>query len=152
MADHTHIHPAGTTFWYSTDGINYTQVFDLAEIEGPEGTMGKSDDTTLSTANKQKVSTPGWSEFGDVPMMTYFYKALVNTLYGYFTGRTTLYWRAVLPVIDAESNGSKWEYTAYISKFKTHGKAAKGSDDKIMVEIGLTPCLPNAQPLLTQGS
>lgn len=149
MADGTHIHPAGASFWYSTDGVTYTQVFDLSEFEGPEGEKKASDDTTLQSANKLLLATPGWETFSDVPFVVYLVKAFLNTMYTHFTAGDTLYWRLLLPVIGAETNGTKWEFQGWLSKFKTMTKAAKGSDDKIMVDLSIHP---TTQPLLFQGS
>ncbi len=138
MADHVHIHPAGCSFWYSTDGgSNYTQVFDLKSIEGAKMERGESDDTTLNSPNKFILATPGWKKGGDVNMSVYLRKELNVVMLALWTAGTTVLWRALFVVIEAESNGSKWEFAAWIKTYPIFSKVEKGSDEKVSLDLVL---------------
>lgn len=148
MADHVHIHPAGFGLYYSTDGNVYTLLDDLSSVEGPAQERQESEDTTLASVNKFLEATPGWIKGGNVPFAMYLHKTQFNTLYGYFTAGTTLFWRALAATITGETNGSKWEAEGWIAKCHWT-KAEKASEEKIMAEfeIHLTTL-----PTFTAGS
>ncbi len=133
-ADTEHLHTFGTSLEFSTDNVTYIFVNDLASVDGPDPEMGKSDDTTLQSPNRIKLSTPGWETVGQLKFTCYLNKTQAITLDANFKSRVNYYWRVTLPKLSTESTATTFIARGYMLKASTVNKAEKGNDDKFMCE------------------
>lgn len=138
MAINEHLHPYGTTLWYSTDGVSYTEVDDLIDVDCPEPTFGKSDDTTLTSPDFLKVFSLGWLEGADADFTVYMHKTQLAALNTHFYAKTHLYWKVVAPLLSTESTGTTFTWRAYIMKLKPFDKLEQGSEDKYRTMLTMT--------------
>lgn len=148
-SDNEHMHPYSTSLEFSTDDITYTFVNDLQSVEAPGIQWTKSDDTTLQTANRLKISTPGLQEVGQLKFQCYLHKTQGATLQTNFYGRAFYYWRVTFAKLSTETTATLWKGYGYLQECKPFGKAEKGSDEKIAIEftVELT-----AKPVFTGGT
>lgn len=149
MADTGHIHPAGTQFLYSTDGVTYTQVFDLQDVDAPDLERGESDDTTLNTPGKILLASPGWIKLGDVTWDVYLVKGFLNTMLTHFNAGDTLYWRILFILVNGEASGTHFDWQGWIKKLKPWSKVEKGSEEKVSNELVIHN---TTLPVLTLGA
>lgn len=149
-SDNEHLHPYGTELDFSVDDITYTPVNDLQSVEGPGVAWTKSDDTTLQTANRLKISTPGLQEVNQLKFVTYGHKTQGwGTIMTNFYGRATYYWKVTFPKLSAETTASNWKAQGYLVECKPFGKVEKGSDEKIAIEFTVELI---TKPIFTAGS
>jgi hypothetical protein len=139
VAINEHMHPYGTKLSYSTNGTTYTEVDDLIDVDCPEPTFGKSDDTTLTSPDFLKVFSPGWLEQGDADFTVYTHKTQLGVLNTFFYNRQLLFWRVECPRLTTEpSAGTKFEFKGYLLKVKAYDKLEVGSEDKYRTVCTIT--------------
>ena len=138
-ADHEHLHQYGLSLEVSLDGTTWTFIDDLFEADAYESEWGKSDDFTLQSPNRVKLTTPGWQTLSDIPIQSYLHKTQFETLLGYFHTRKPLQWRLTLPKLSSEATATTGAFFGYISKFKHHQQQTAGGEEKLKVAWTITP-------------
>lgn len=112
----------------TTDG-SYTTLARIVDFGESEDSLTKIKLSILAnTTHKQAAGT---IELADLPFTIEFEKTDFNTVRGYFTARSTRWWKIT------DVDGNIWKGRAFISKMTNVPKF--GDDDRLKYKITLTP-------------
>lgn len=108
----------GLALAYSEDGMSWTTVGELVDLDGPEVSTDVNERKLKSPANNFKRKCPGLIDPGEISFTVNLEKELVTAIYGYQTARTILFWKVTCPALETESSGSYGHGSGFVSKFK----------------------------------
>ena len=142
MANNEHLHSAGTSLGYSTNGSSYTLLTDLRKAKPGPSQRELSKDTSLDSANATHLYTGGWKKTGQGTFSVYLFKTLFNTLFSTIFNTapgpgSVWYWQVTYPKLSTEStSGSQVVFQAVPTELAI-SESSIDSDDKIMVDAQL---------------
>ena len=142
------MHPRTASILFDEDGAaSYTTIGDLAEIDAPELSLGRMPDTILGDTI---ISTePGWFRVGDGTFKVKIHQTQYDVLVDYFTAKTTLFFRIVLPTITGQSAGAQWNWSGYFGSVKLIETMTVESDEPLMTTFVI---VPKTYPTWTAGA
>ena len=116
MAASTGVHSYSAALNVNDNGdLNtFVQVAEVFDIKGPEELVGVVKLTNLNSPNATLEKAPGMIDPGKITLSLTFTKAQINKLVSY--RRVTKLWQITLPLLSGESNASKWQGSAFITK------------------------------------
>lgn len=122
------LHDYGATLAYSDVDSGYTTFAGVISINGSEDVVTMVKAAIIANITHKKLA--GCIELGDWMMDIEFEKTIFNTVNGFFTGRSTKWWK----ITDIQGNIIKGR--AVISKRK---HPDFGKDDRMIWRVTLTP-------------
>lgn len=142
-------HPYTTKLQYDLDGAPpFTSLTDMVAVTPPNMERASAESTHLESPNQARENQPGWITGGPVPFRAYFTKAQLDTLEGFFTAGTILFWRALLPLLSGETTNSMWAFAGWVSKVGTDEISVEGDD---LIECPFE-IMTTGLPVFTAGS
>jgi hypothetical protein len=137
MANNEHLHSAGASLGYSTNGSGYTLLTDLRKVKPPPRQREPSKDTSLDSANATELNTGGWKKTGNFSFSVYLFKTLwtaIQTIMDTAPGPGSVYfWQAILPKLSSETTASNIVWQAVMTEMAP-SEASIDSNDKLMVD------------------
>lgn len=123
----------GTRFWYSSDGVTYTELADVEDI-GPVGSPERPDVdfTPLNPSDSSRGFKPGLKVNGELSFKQFFTKARFTVLKTLFDNGTSTYWRVTYPDHATPASASRHIFQGYVSKLTDSAKS--DPDDPLMIE------------------
>lgn len=119
----------GATLASSTTDSSYTTLARIIDMGEAEDSLNAIKLNILANTTHKKAA--GTIELADIPIGIEFNKNDFNTVRGYFTDRSTRYWKIT------DVDGNIWKGRAFISKMTNIPKF--GDDDRLKYKVTLTP-------------
>ncbi len=134
----------GTTLELGTDGVTYSFVTELLEVERPGKKRKVVDRTHLLSPSRAREKLAGLIDSGQVKVKHSYQPVLETTLNSYFDAGTLLYWRITIP------DGTVTNSTVVFRAFVAEGPSGPfPMDDLVASESTLEV---SGKPTWTQGS
>lgn len=126
----------GARHYYSTDGVNYTELTDLMEVGAPDDPeVEKIEATPVNPTSNAAEFLFGLITYGSTSFKQYYNKSRMTTLRARL--RLSTWWRTVYPDNATVSNASKIEYVATPTKVRT-GALVRNQPIAIEVNANIT--------------
>lgn len=136
----------GMRFYYSGDGVSYTEVVDLKDM-GPPGNPEAPDVdvTPLTPSAAAREFKAGLINGGEMDFKQFWNKTRHATMYGFL--RLSKYWRVTFPDNATPSMATRVDFQGYLKACTTSGSGTP--DDPITIDGKIKV---NTIPTVTQGS
>jgi hypothetical protein len=136
-----HLHSAGVTAGYSTNGSSYTLFSDIRKFKAPPRQREPSKDTSLDSPNATDLNTGGWKKTGQGTFSVYLWKTLwaaLQTIFETAPGPGSVYyWQVTYPRLSTEAIASNVVFQGVMTEFNP-SEASIDSNDKLMVDCTIT--------------
>lgn len=94
----------GAKFEYSSDGVTYTEVGDLVDMEAPEFDHMFFEDRYLNQANRSTAKVGTFYNLGSATFTTSYTYTKYTLLAGLIDDPDPYYWRITLPLMGAQAS------------------------------------------------